>query len=170
MINIISAGIEQADIIADLAIKTFYETYAAFNTKADMELYTRQHYSNAKIGAEMMQPDVQYFIVYLDDKVAGFAKLRNIEQPEFLQHTRNIEIERIYVLQQFQKMKLGKALIKHCLEVAKEKGFEVIWLGVWQQNKEAINFYEKNGFEKFGTHSFLLGEDLQTDWLMKMKL
>lgn len=170
MIKIVSAGAEQADMISELAVATFYETYAAFNTASDMLLYTQQHYTAAQIIEELKQPDVQYFLAFADDKPAGFAKLRNIKQPEFLQNTRNIEIERIYVLNQFQKMRIGKALIEYCMNFARENSWEVIWLGVWQQNKQAILFYEKNGFEKFGTHNFLLGKDLQTDWLMKMKL
>ena len=170
MINIFLAGIENADTIAELAITTFYETYAAYNTKADMALYTSQHYSNAKIADEMKQPDVRYFLACYNDTPCGFAKMRNTGHPELLLNTRNIEIERIYVLQRFQKLNIGRTLIGHCLEAAKQSDFEVIWLGVWQQNSKAIAFYEKNGLEKFGTHSFLLGEELQTDWLIKRKL
>jgi ribosomal protein S18 acetylase RimI-like enzyme len=170
MIKIISAGIQNADAISELATSTFYETYAIFNTKADMELYTRQHYNTSKITEEMKEPEIRYFMASYNDVPAGFAKMRNTEQPELLVNTRNIEIERIYVLRRFQKLKIGKELIEHCINSAAGLSFEVIWLGVWQQNLKALNFYEKNGFEKFGTHSFLLGEDLQTDWLMKRKL
>jgi ribosomal protein S18 acetylase RimI-like enzyme len=45
-----------------------------------------------------------------------------------------------------------------------------IWLGVWEHNHQAIKFYTTWGFEKFGDHLFLLGDDPQTDWLMKKEL
>ena len=42
--------------------------------------------------------------------------------------------------------------------------------GVWDQNVNAIKFYERNGFRPFNTHSFVLGDDDQTDILMRIKL
>lgn len=169
-ITIIQANIKDADAIAKLGAITFYETYAAYNTTTDMELYTSQHYNTATVAEEINQPGIQYFLALYNNIPSGFAKMRNTEQPELLANTRNIEIERIYVLQQFQKLKIGKTLIEYCVNKAKQDDFEVIWLGVWQKNPKAIDFYERNGFEKFGVHSFLLGQDLQTDWLMKRKL
>jgi ribosomal protein S18 acetylase RimI-like enzyme len=44
------------------------------------------------------------------------------------------------------------------------------WLGVWEDNHRAIRFYEKNGFEKFDSHPFILGESKQTDLLMKLRI
>ncbi len=60
--------------------------------------------------------------------------------------------------------------MEQCIAVASQKQKEVIWLGVWKQNHSAISFYHKWGFEKFSTHQFILGDDVQTDWLMKKTL
>ena len=81
-----------------------------------------------------------------------------------------IEIERIYVRKEYLGKKVGGLLMKKCLELAQQKGYTLVWLGVWEHNAKAIAFYEKWGFEKFGSHAFLLGNDLQTDWLMKKNL
>ncbi|MGZ3867413.1 MAG: GNAT family N-acetyltransferase, partial [Bacteroidia bacterium] len=83
---------------------------------------------------------------------------------------RNIEIERIYVQKKHHDKKAGYAIMQKCIEFAKEKKFEVIWLGVWEKNERALKFYEKVGFEKFGTHNFQLGDDAQNDYLVKMDL
>jgi len=56
------------------------------------------------------------------------------------------------------------------LEIARKKQKQFIWLGVWEKNKRAIDFYTRWGFEKFGEWDFLLGNDLQRDWLMKKAL
>ena len=170
MIVICKASIEDAAIISELGVTTFYETYADYNTKADMLLYTQEHYSISRIVEEIKVQEEQYFIAKFENKPVGFAKMRNVKNPEFLQNTRNIEIERIYVLKQYQKLRAGKALIDYCIEAAKEEGFEIVWLGVWNQNLNAIRFYEKNVFEEFGTHNFLLGSDLQTDLVMLKKI
>lgn len=64
-------------------------------------------------------------------------------------------------------MQLGRKLINFCTGWAKENDFKVIWLGVWEHNQKALRFYEKMGYEHFGEHTFLLGDDVQTDYLMK---
>ena len=81
-----------------------------------------------------------------------------------------IEIERIYASKAYLGKHVGKTLMEACLKLAKQGGHNVVWLGVWEHNPRAIAFYEKWGFEKFGSHSFLLGNDLQTDLLMKKNL
>jgi ribosomal protein S18 acetylase RimI-like enzyme len=170
MVNIEKAKNEHADIIAALGTTTFYETYSAYNTASDMDKYTTEHYNNRRIATEIATPGISYFIAYADNVPAGFAKLRNEKQQPGLTDTRHIELERIYVLQSFKKLGIGKALIDTCIKISRDEGYEVIWLGVWQQNQPAIKFYEKIGFECFGEHNFLLGEDLQRDFLMKLKL
>ena len=61
-------------------------------------------------------------------------------------------------------------LAEECINQAKLKGCDVLWLGVWKQNKKAIAFYTKCGFEIFGEQIFTLGSDPQQDWLMKKEL
>jgi ribosomal protein S18 acetylase RimI-like enzyme len=46
----------------------------------------------------------------------------------------------------------------------------VIWLGTWDQNARGIRFYEKWGFEKVGTQTFLLGTDPQSDVVMARRV
>ena len=82
----------------------------------------------------------------------------------------SLEIERIYVLKEFLGKTIGQLLLEHAFQIAREKGNENVWLGVWEENKRAIRFYQKNGFEEFDKHIFMLGEDAQTDILMRKKL
>jgi ribosomal protein S18 acetylase RimI-like enzyme len=57
-----------------------------------------------------------------------------------------------------------------CLELAKTRKYDVMWLGVWEFNPRAQRFYEKNGFRIVGKHTFILGSDPQTDLLMQKDL
>ena len=82
----------------------------------------------------------------------------------------HFEIERIYVLKAFLGQKIGQILFNKAIEIGREKNLEYVWLGVWEENHRAIKFYKKNGFEIFGKHDFVLGKDVQTDLLMKMKI
>ncbi|HRE51302.1 MAG TPA: GNAT family N-acetyltransferase [Flavitalea sp.] len=63
---------------------------------------------------------------------------------------------------------IGQLLYKKALQIAREKKADYIWLGVWEQNQRAINFYTKNGFVPFGTHVFKPGDAEQTDIMMKL--
>ena len=67
-------------------------------------------------------------------------------------------------------MKVGQILFEKAVKVANERKANYVWLGVWEENKRAINFYEKNGFVVFGKHDFKLGDDVQTDLMMKLNL
>lgn len=158
------------DLLCHLGAVTFAETFAAFNSEEDMKLFIATNYNPVKLLEEFEQPDSSFYIVYVDEVPAGFAKTRTSEKPEELKGKKHIELERLYVLQKFQKQKLGLLLITNCINKAIEQGYEVFWLGVWEHNGKALNFYSKLGFTKFGEHIFMLGTDAQTDHLMQLDL
>jgi ribosomal protein S18 acetylase RimI-like enzyme len=81
-----------------------------------------------------------------------------------------IEIARIYSAQHAIGKGVGKRLMQTCHEIANQKNKSILWLGVWEKNQRAIDFYAKWGFEKFGEQNFVLGNDVQRDWLMKKSL
>jgi len=74
-----------------------------------------------------------------------------------------LKIERIYIRKEFQKLDLGKELLNHAFAVAHERQISKVWLSIWEENKNALAFYKKNGFIKSGQHSFFMGEDEQID-------
>jgi ribosomal protein S18 acetylase RimI-like enzyme len=106
----------------------------------------------------------------LDEKVIGYLKLNmGISQTE-LKDNDALEIERIYVLKAFQGKKVGQLLFDKAITIAKELQVAYVWLGVWEENKRAIQFYTKNGFVEFDQHVFVLGDEPQTDIMMKLQL
>ena len=60
--------------------------------------------------------------------------------------------------------------MEQTVAMAKQKGKKYIWLGVWEKNKKAISFYQKHGFYKIGTHEFVIGDDVQIDYIMRRDL
>ncbi len=164
------ATLADAEAIALLSRQTFYDTFAEFNIKEDMDKFMTESFSMEKLTAEVGLPQYVFLIATLNNEMAGYAKLSEGKQPAELDNLASIEISRIYAAKQTIGYGVGKALMEECIRVAKEKNKKIIWLGVWGENERAINFYKKFGFEKFGEHDFLLGNDLQTDWLMKKTL
>jgi len=158
------------DLLQALGIKTFSETFGQYNTAENMRLYLEKSFSRQQLETELNDPSAVFLLAYDDDVTAGYARLRQGEQPEGLNSVSALEIERIYAVQEYIGKQAGRKLMEACIRYAKEKGFDTIWLGVWELNARAIRFYEKYGFEKFGEHVFMLGTDAQTDWLMKKTL
>jgi len=164
------ASSADAGLIADLSRKTFYDSFAPVNTPENMDKFMSQQFTWEKLIAEATAPEHIFLLAYLSTEPVGYACLRNSKNPKELQDLPSIEISRIYATQQVIGKGVGKALMQGCIDIAKEKKLTVIWLGVWEHNQHAINFYSKWGFEKFSQHKFMLGDDEQTDWLMKKML
>jgi ribosomal protein S18 acetylase RimI-like enzyme len=150
--------------------RTFYETFAAVNTEANMTKYLEEQLSEQQLRSEVNNPESVFYLALLNDEVVGYLKLNFGQAQTVAGHDHAIEIERIYVAQRFWGKDLGKQLFQKALDVAHEKNADYIWLGVWQENPRAIRFYQKNGFEIFDTHLFMLGDDPQKDYLMKLVL
>lgn len=169
-VSIRSCSLYDAEAIVSIGIRTFRETFDEMNTTANMMLYINETFTLKKIREEIREPGSVFFIAEKHDEAIGYARIRNSKTPENLKATAPLEIERMYADKKYQGKRVGHLLMNTCLHYAADNGFDVVWLGVWEHNSRAISFYEKWGFEKFGQHIFMLGNDPQTDLLMKKHL
>ena len=172
MVNIQShirvATIEDVEVLCEISAKTFMETYGQQNTPENLHHYLQENFNKKQISDEIQASESIFLLVEWNNKTIGYAKMRVnlLENPD----PNALEIERIYIEKVFHGQKLGAVLMQKCIEVSREKGCQSLWLGVWEYNPKAISFYKKWGFEIFGTHIFRLGDDAQTDYLMKKNL
>ena len=163
-------NIDDLETLRYLSIQTFKETFEEVNTEEDMQKYLDENLSLERLKSELENLDSEFYFIENENKNLGYLKL-NFENAQTEKVEENyFEIERIYVLKAFLGQKIGQILFDKAIEIGREKNLEYVWLGVWEENHRAIKFYEKNGFEIFGKHDFVLGEDVQTDLLMKMKI
>ena len=153
-----------------ISITTFRETFEEVNSEEDMQKYLDENLSLERLKNELENLDSEFYFIENENKNLGYLKLNfgNAQTENFKKN--HLEIERIYVLKAFLGQKIGQILFDKAIEIGREKNLEYVWLGVWEENHRAIRFYGKNGFEIFGKHDFVLGEDVQTDLLMKMKI
>jgi ribosomal protein S18 acetylase RimI-like enzyme len=135
-----------------------------------MDMHMFQYYEPEKIRAELSDPLIIYLLAYDGNQLAGYVKMNEHEKEESKDLESPIEIERIYSVREMIGKGVGKKLMETCLAIAREKNKKEIWLGVWEHNSRAIEFYTRWGFEKFGEHYFPVGLDPQRDWLMKKPL
>ena len=150
--------------------QTFHETFAAKNTDADMAKYLVEQFSFAKLTTELSDHHAEFYFASLHNQVIGYLKLNSGPSQTELQDYKSLEIERIYVINAFHGKKVGQLLCDKAIQIARGKRVDYVWLGVWEENHRALNFYSKNGFVVFDRHIFLLGNSKQTDLLMKLNL
>ena len=150
--------------------QTFYETFSESNTEENMKKYLAEGFSIDKLRDELNNENAEFYFAKLDNEVVGYLKLNLGQSQSELKNDNSLEIERIYVLKEFHGKKVGQILYDKAIEIAKQKRVNYVWLGVWEENPRAINFYKKNGFKEFDKHIFKLGNDEQTDIMMKLKI
>lgn len=156
--------------LRQISTSTFLETFGDSNTAEDMEQYLAEHLSEARLLQELETAGSEFYFAWLDGEIVGYLKL-NEGAAQTEQHIPDaLEIERIYVAAAFQGKRTGSALIHLAADIARKKQHHVIWLGVWEHNQKAIPFYEQFGFRAFDRHTFRLGNDEQTDIMMKVTL
>lgn len=167
MISIEIATTTQAGDIADMSRETFYDTFAEFNTREDMEKYLGHQYTREQLMAQVGAAGHTFLLARCNNELAGYAFLKPNTHKD-LGNMQAVEISRFYSRKSFIGKGIGKALMLASIEKAKEWQCRVIWLCVWQQNHRAIEFYQKFGFRKFAETDFLLGNDLQRDDVMQL--
>lgn len=152
------------DMLTDLQYlcrTTFYETFSDSTDEEDMRKFLAETYSAEKLSAELANSESVTFIAYKNGTPLGYLKL-NIGNA--------LEIQRIYILKSAKGQGIGSAFMQIAENFASEKKLSTIWLGVWEHNEPAKKFYKSKGYEKFSQHTFVIGDDMQTDFLLKKEM
>lgn len=171
IIHIRKATKEDCEIIAGLAKKTFSETYAEIGTNAAMQGYVEEKISSVNIRKELDNPLSCFYIGFINGEPVAFTRLRYDRPVKGLPGKKGIEIEQIYVLKEYQGVKVGREMMEKCRQVAIREKFDILWLQVWQHNHKAIQFYQKSGFVVYETATAAYGNGMeQDDFLMRLDL
>lgn len=156
--------------LQNLGRETFYETFAPYNSEEQIQQYLTESFAAEKLTRELNHPDSLFFIVWEQEDPIGYLKVNSGKAQTELQDETSLEIERIYVKSSHHGRKVGQLLYDKALETAVELRKKYLWLGVWEENHRAVRFYKKNGFKEFDKHVFRLGNEKQTDLMMKKML
>ena len=167
---IINAEISNLAELQEIAIKTFITTVPADIKESDLNVYVQDRFGKKVLEQSLLNPDSRFYIAKLNAMAIGYLKINFGNEQTDVKDPKAMEIERIYILSEYFGKNVGNMLLDKALESARNKNLRYVWLGVWEKNPRAIRFYEKNGFVRFGSHSFKFGNDTHTDILMKLDL
>jgi GNAT superfamily N-acetyltransferase len=154
------------DRLADLAARTFRDTFTEGSPPEDMALHLATTYGSLQQGRELADPHIVTLVAESSGELIAYAQLRNHPPPACVTGSAPIELWRFYVLRDWHGRGLAQKLMQRVDEEARRAGAQTLWLGVWEHNDRAKAFYRKCNFVDVGSHVFMVGHDGQTDRIM----
>jgi ribosomal protein S18 acetylase RimI-like enzyme len=165
-VTIRTATAADAAVVADLARRTFYDTFAATNDATDMALYLSSAYGVDQQTRELNDRDITTLLVEVAGQAVGYAQVRGDHVPDCVTGPSPVELWRFYIDRGWHGRGIAQALMEQVRATARARGAKTLWLGVWERNHRARAFYAKCGFTGAGEHIFLFGTDPQTDLVL----
>jgi diamine N-acetyltransferase len=153
-----------------LAVRVFTVTFENTTSAEDFQAFMQENYTLEKWRPEFDEAGAVYVVAEEGDAFAGYARVRESDEVDYLLGKNHLELQRLYTDVTWQGKGIAKSLLDTCEQIAKDRGKDWLWLGVWEHNYKAQRFYQKHGFERFGDHVFMMGSDKQTDWLMRKRI
>jgi len=153
-----------------IARQTFVEAFEAENTKATFNKYLDENFSLEHLKKEFENIHSTFYFLENNEGVIGYLKVNVYNAQTEQKLTDALEVERIYLLTKYRGQGIGNLLMDKAINVAKDLRKKTVWLGVWEDNPSSIKFYQKYGFKIFDKHIFMMGDEEQKDFLMKLEL
>ncbi len=164
------ATLKDKKLIAQLGAKTFDQAFRGTCTDEDLEGILQEFYNEEQVGKELNDPQDYFFILYHGDVAAGYARINLGKKTEKHFEDKNaVELMRIYFLKEIHGKGLANELLNYCFDFLKNKGYNTVYLSVWEHNLRAQAFYKKHGFVDSNIENpFPLGSTPQMDcWFVK---
>lgn len=164
--QVVPAQTADSEALRAFAEYTFRAAFQASNDPLRFEQYCSEAFSSEQFAREMAHPESAFWLAREGDVIVAYIKLNFDRHPSELNSRNTVQVERLYVAPAMQGRKIGEKLLNFALEQARNRRAEWVWLSVWQENPPAVRFYERCGYSIFGTKVFVLGDEVQTDWMM----
>ena len=172
------ATLADAARLSRLGAATFRDTFESENTPEDMARYLAEAFTPERQTAEIADPAGAVLLAERegasDDtnsaELVGYVHVLSGPTPAAVQGPAPMELKRLYVARAWHGRGVAQALMDAALDAASARGAQTLWLGVWERNPRAVAFYAKYGFTRVGEHTFRLGADAQTDWVLARPL
>jgi ribosomal protein S18 acetylase RimI-like enzyme len=165
--SILKSEISDLPELLNMAQKAFVQAFTANNKPENVKAYLDDAFILEQFRKEYQTTGSTFFKLMNDTQIIGYTKVNLTPAQTDVHDPESLEIARLYLLDEFIGLGLGKMLLGQAIDFAKQHQKKYIWLGVWEHNPRAISFYERNGFVKFSSHPFPFGDEIQTDWLMR---
>lgn len=170
------AMVPDSAALTEFAREIFIQTFEPHNTRENMAHYLENHLTSRHIEAELADPDNVFMLLEHQDRIVAYYKLQLVFDrsdpsiPAVVLEQPSVFLERFYVGSDWHGAGVAGHLMRHCIDFAKTQNINLLWLGVWENNRRALRFYEKWNFKRIGQHPFKMGDEVQTDYWMCLSL
>ncbi|MGB5745435.1 MAG: GNAT family N-acetyltransferase [Desulfobacterales bacterium] len=169
-VSIRLAGPMDADLLAELGRSSFYEAFSEQTNPQDMEDHLQKAFEVDEIRRQIDNDQTLFLIAEVNSFAAGYAYLNPDAPPDCLRDPNPIQLVRLYLRKDYYGRNIGNSLMKACLEMARSRGFQAVWLSSWELNHRANAFYKKWEFEVVSLAKFTVGSDVQNDFIFARKI
>lgn len=163
--------LNDVELLQSIGTKTFNDTFGNTCTKNDMKEVLELYFNSKQCALELSDATDNFFFLEEEGVAKGYIRINSKKACplESLQNKKCIELVRLYVLKEFHGTGVANQLMDFATDFARQNGFNIMYLSVWEYNFRARGFYEKNGFINSGIkNDFPLGSTPQTDyWFVK---
>jgi len=164
------AELKDAAGLAEIGRETFVEMFGNLYPPGDLRQYLDDTYSVSRMESDLKDPDVEVRIAYSGRKMVAYCKIGPCKLPFDVGPEPALELHRVYVYQAGQGVGVGRILLAWAIERSRQRGAKNLFLGVWESNERAIALYENRGFEKVGGYKFKVGDTLDDEFIMRLRL
>ena len=157
------------DDIADLvemAADAFRDTYGEIVAPQDMEDYVTTALTSEYFAPHVDDPSSSLLLAMAGERLVGYALLTRSVPPACVNKSSPVELARIYLRNEAIGKGYGASLMRAVQSEARRLRADAIWLGVYDRNTRAREFYRKWGFVDVGLQEFVLGENTYADPIM----
>lgn len=163
-------AVTDAEQLALLKADTFRDSFSVGNDPAELAAHIERAFAVEVVAAQLADPDSDTTWILDGAEPVGYLKLNRGRAQTEPGLEAGLEVEQLYVRKEHHGHGLGGQLLDLAVETARRDGFGFVWLGVWDQNHNAISLYLHRGFQVFDKHVFMFGAEAQTDLLMRLNL
>jgi len=141
-------------LIKPLATAVWNVCYKEIISQEQIDYMLEMMYADDKI-LQAIEEGEQWEILKADNVAVGYINYRIEEEKVFL--------SKIYLLQDEAYRGLGQLMMNQVINYALANNKKSIYLTVNKNNKQAIHFYEKNGFKNVKSETFDIGNGYVMD-------
>jgi ribosomal protein S18 acetylase RimI-like enzyme len=162
------ATADDASALAELGAATFVETFGHLYPAEDLQTFLAKNHTTAGWLSTLTDPHRATFVAeHQSGRMIGFIGVGACKLPvQDLEITAG-EIQQLYVLAEFQSLRLGTQLMDAGLEWLASQGRSPLYIGVWSENYGAQRFYSRYGFGKVGEYGFPVGNTVDREFILK---
>lgn len=156
------AHVDDATLLAGFATRAFTDTYRDLDDAKDIADYCAEHFQPAVMAGVIADPACTTLLAWVGEDLAGYAIVRDKPPPPCVTGAA-VQLWRLYLDQAFIGQKLGARLMQAAQAEARRRRAATLWLGVYDRNVRAVEFYRRFGFRQVGVSEFLFGGVVYAD-------